>query len=303
MHDLLASYKKIVQIVSDFFKSELNDMGNFRFYPNPPKMSDKQIIALSICAESMGIDSENYFLSKLQSDYSDHFPKIHITRYNKRRKILMHRIHELTQKIGDKITSGEDYFLVDSIPIPVCKISREKRSKICRQTYETACDKGYSSVDKQYYIGYKLHLVISLTGVYKQMDITRASVHDVRYLQDIKQSGMKHCTLLADRGYLSKPCQIDLFESVQIKLQTPMRSNQIDFKPYPSIFKKCRKRIETLFSQLCDQFMLKRNYAKTFIGLSTRIITKLAGFTILQYINFTNNKPINHTKHALAFNR
>lgn len=32
-------------------------------------------------------------------------------------------------------------------------------------------------------------------------------------------------------------------------------------------------RIETLFSQLCDQCMLKRNYAKSTFGLSTRIIS------------------------------
>ena len=80
-----------------------------------------------------------------------------------------------------------------------------------------------------------------------------------------------------------------------------MRINQKDFKPYPFVFKKCRKRIETIFSQLCDQFMLKRNYAKSFVGLATRVISKIAGLTILQYINKLNNKPINNIKHALAF--
>lgn len=32
-------------------------------------------------------------------------------------------------------------------------------------------------------------------------------------------------------------------------------------------FAKSRKRIETLFSQLCDQFKVRNNYAKTFEGL------------------------------------
>lgn len=125
------------------------------------------------------------------------------------------------------------------------------------------------------------------------MDITKASVHDVGYLKDIKHGSMKNCTLLADAGYVSNPYQLDLFESVQINLETPMRSNQKDFKPYPYIFKKSRKRIETIFSQLSDQFMMKRNYAKTFVGLASRIIAKMAGLTILQYINKTNGKPIN----------
>ena len=41
-------------------------------------------------------------------------------------------------------------------------------------------------------------------------------------------------------------------------------------------FAKARKRIETDFSQLCDQFMIIRNYAKDTIGLFTRIIGKIS---------------------------
>ncbi len=79
-----------------------------------------------------------------------------------------------------------------------------------------------------------------------------------------------------------------------------MRSNQTDFKPYPFVFRKNRKRIETLFAQLCDQFMLKRNYAKTLLGLSVCILSKIAGVTLLQFINLKNGKPLNHLKYALA---
>lgn len=45
-------------------------------------------------------------------------------------------------------------------------------------------------------------------------------------------------------------------------------------------FAKARKRIETDFSQLCDQFMIIRNYAKDTIGLFTRIIGKISAKTI-----------------------
>jgi hypothetical protein len=48
--------------------------------------------------------------------------------------------------------------------------------------------------------------------------------------------------------------------------------------------KKKRKRIATLFSQLCDQFMIRRNYAKTFSGFKTRIISKITSLTVIQYI-------------------
>jgi len=108
------------------------------------------------------------------------------------------------------------------------------------------------------------------------MDITKPFVHYVCFLGYIKNGG-------------------------QIKLETPMRGNQKDFVPQPYLFKKYRKRIETLFSQLCDQFMIKRNYDKTFSGMGTRIITKVMGLTLLQYINKLNGVPKNNIKNALAF--
>ena len=103
--------------------------------------------------------------------------------------------------------------------------------------------------------------------------------------------------LLGDRGYLSATQQLDLFESANIKLETPMRKNQKGYKKQPYIFRKSRKRIETLFSQLCDQFMIRRNYAKSFKGFKTRILAKIAALTLVQFINkFIFDRPINNIK-------
>ena len=66
---------------------------------------------------------------------------------------------------------------------------------------------------------------------------------------------------------------------------------------------KARKRIETIFPQLTDQFLVIRNYAKITNGLFARINGKISGkisaLTILQYVNFINNKPIGRIKYAL----
>ncbi len=55
-----------------------------------------------------------------------------------------------------------------------------------------------------------------------------------------------------------------------------------------------------MFSQLCAPFMIVRNHAKDTEGLFTRIIGKISALTILQYINYKNNKPIGRVKHALT---
>lgn len=113
------------------------------------------------------------------------------------------------------------------------------------------------------------------------MDLIKTSVHDVHYLLQVKHSVLNDCTLLGDLGYLSSFQQLDLFSYCNVKQETPKRSNQNDYALYPPVFRKYRKRIETLFFQLCDQFMFKRNYAKTIIGLSVRILTLVTLVTLL----------------------
>ena len=301
MHNLKTNFDKFLSITKSFFIDIIDDCGNFKSYPNPPKMNDCEIIALSLTGESIGIDSENYFWKKLKTDYNNCFPSlIERSRFNRRRKQLYTYIQKLNQSIADRLNENEDAYIVDSIPVPVCQIAREKRSKICKEDFKNAPDKGFSAVSKSYYYGYKLHLITSVTGIFQSMDLTKASVHDVHYLSDVKYSGLNNCVLLGDKGYLSTTHQLDLFTSCNINLATPNRNNQHVKEHYPFIFKRYRKRIETIFSQLCDQFMLKRNYAKSFAGLAIRILSKITSVSMLQYINAQNNKPINHLKFALA---
>lgn len=301
MHDLKSNFHKFLQLTNKYLRHSLDPEGNVKGYRHKPKLPDSHIIALALCQEALGIDSENFFWSKLRTDYMDEFPGlIHLTRFNIRKKTLAPYLKAMNESMASELNEGEDTYIVDSMPVPVCKNAREKRLKACCQNFETAPDKGYSAVNKQYYTGYKLHLVTSLRGVFYSMELTKASVHDLLYLSDLKYSGMNNCTLLGDAGYLSAEQQTDLFNTARIEIKTPMRCNQKDYRPYPFVFKKCRKRIETLFSQLCDHMMIKRNYAKTFIGLATRIQAKIAATTALQMINKENGKPINHIKHALA---
>jgi len=302
MHNLSAKFLIFLDIAKSVFKSCADSDGNLKFYPRKPKLSDCEVLALTLAAESIGIDSETYLFGKLGKDYAIDFPNLtHRCNYNRRKKVLGAYLQQLNQLLANQMNEGENVFVIDSIPIPVCKLAREKSSKICREEFETAPDKGWSAVNKAYYYGYKLHLVTSASGVFQSMDLSKASVHDIRYLDDIKYSGLNNCILVGDKGYLSKAVQIDLFQSVKIELKTPGRKNQQDKVPLETAFAKKRRRIETLFAQLCDQFMLKRNYAKSVAGITTRILNKVTAVTCLQFINKQNNKPLNHLKYTLAF--
>ena len=186
--------------------------------------------------------------------------------------------------------------MIDSMSLEVCKLSRSARSKICKEVEYAWPDKGYCAAQGSNYYGYKLHAVCSVNSVFQSIDLSPASVHDINYLKDIKMQ-ISDCTLIGDKGYLSAKIQLNLFETCTIKLNTPMRNNQKNYKKQAYIFRKKRKRIETLFSQLCDQFMIRRNYAKSFQGFKTRIISKITALTTIQYINkFSFDTNINNIK-------
>jgi len=242
----------------------------------------------------MSIDSENSLFKQLSLNQIPHL--IERSQFNKRRRKLFLFSEKVRTKLASRFLEDEDYFIVDSMPLEICKLSRHKRIKICKAEYKTAPAKGFCASQQMYFYGYKLHGVCSLSGVFQSLDITKANVHDIQFLKNIKHQ-ITDCVLLGDRGYLSATIQLDLFESANITLETPMRANQIGFKKQPYIFRKSRKRIETLFSQLCDQFMIRRNYAKTFEGFKTRILAKITALTLVQFINkFIFDRPINNIK-------
>jgi len=208
-------------------------------------------------------------------------------------------LEEIRTKLASYFLEFEDYYIVDSMPLEICKFSRHNRIKICKDEFETAPSKGFCASQNNWFYGYKLLGVCSVTGVFHSLDITKAEVHDINFLKNIKQQ-MTDCVLLGDRGYLSESIQLDLFQTVNIKLETPKRTNQKDYKPQPYVFRKSRKRIETLFSQLCDQFRIRNNFAKSFQGFKTRILAKITALTLVQYINkFIFDRPINNIKNQI----
>lgn len=158
-------------------------------------------------------------------------------------------------------------------------MARGKRCKMGKRDFSKSPNFGFRALQGTLYYGYKLHALCGLSGVIHSYDLTKASVHDINYIQDVKLE-YHDFSIFGYRGYISKKVQLDLFESANIKLECPYRLNQKDWKPQFIPFAKARKRIETVFSQLNDQLMLIRNYAKNTEGLFARIIGKISDFTI-----------------------
>lgn len=301
MHNIKTNFDKVLNVIKEIIGNEIGADGNF-LRPGPkPKFTDIEVMALSLTAECLSIDSENFLFIKLQTEYQNDFKNMISRRqYNDRRKMLFDKAENVRKAMAARLNRQADVFAIDSMPIEICKISREQRNKMGKESIHHSPDKGYCASQKKYFYGYKLHSVCSAAGVVQSLDLTKASVHDIHYLKDVKEM-FNNCIITGDKGYINKTQQINLFETAGIQLEVPLRNNQNEEKPVLPILRKVRKRIETVFSQLCDQFLIQRNYAKSFTGFKCRILAKVTGLTVLQFLNkFIYQKPVSRVKHALS---
>lgn len=265
MCNLYTKFVKFLEICKEFSENLVTEAGNVR-RPGPvPRFSDLEVIALSMAAEAEEIDSENWlFEAKLKECRSSIPNLISRRQFNDRRKQVCGLCEQIRSRMANHIDGGEDYFCIDSKPIEVCRVARGKRCKMGRTgDFRKAPDFGYCASQGSYFFGY----------------------HD--------------CSIFGDKGYIGAEIQLDLFETANIRLECLYRLNQKNWKPTFIPFAKARKRVETLFSQLTDQFLVIRNYAKETCGLFARIVGKVSAMTALQYINYINNKPIGRIKYAL----
>ena len=299
MHNFIVKFGKILDIFKKFAGNRVNDLGNAPRRGVVPKFSDLEVLALSATAEVFGIDSENYLFYRLRNECADGLPNL-ITRrqYNQRRKLTYHLGEEIRKDIAAAMDGSEDVFSIDSKPVKVCQNARAARCAMGRETPDLAPAWGYCASQNMHYYGYKFHAVCGISGVILSYDMTAANVHDLNYLQDVKWQ-YHDCLMLGDKGYLSADIQQNLFDVAHISLEVPYRLNQKNWRPPIWAYRKFRKRIETLFSQLNDQFLMIRNYAKQPIGLFTRIAAKVSALTVLQYVNYINHREIGHVKYAL----
>lgn len=186
MNNFNANYGKILDTLQ-----QMDSKKNFLNQKRKPKLSDIELIAVDLTSEYMGIDSEYQLFRTLPEALLN---KIERSVYNRRKRGLFFFREQLRRQIAESISSS-DYYIVDSMPLEVCRLSRSGRSSICKEDYLSAPDKGYCATQKMNYYGYKLHAVCTVDGVFTDFELTKASIHDIHYLKNIKDI-YQDCSIL-----------------------------------------------------------------------------------------------------------
>ncbi len=277
-------------IVDDIWKAIA-----YRFVrPGPaPECSDSELIAMTLIGESRGWEMETDMLS-YWSEQRNLFPHLPTqSRFNRRRRGLAQAFNLVRCELLHRLDLAESkQCVLDSLPVEVMGFHLVPGSATKADWLARGASYGRVSSKKRTIFGYKLHFLLTTTGVALDFVLAPANEMDLAVGEGLlrEHSGL---TVLGDKAYISAGVAEELLRTNGIALLSIPRSNQKHQLP-PSVcrvFNSVRQVVETVNSQLTEQFNIERNHAYTFWGLCARLYSKLAAHTLLIYINRLLGKP------------
>ena len=227
MHNLKSNYDKFLPIIKESLKDNMLPDGNFQLYRHKSKLSDIEVVTLAVLAETLGVDSENHLFLSLRTEYSADFINLpDRSNFNRRRRRLQHYVMAICDWVAKQVVKDDKVFVIDSMPLPICRPGRVFRSKVCKDDEHIQPARSFHAAHKVYYYRFKFQLILSKQGIPITAGMTAANVHDVKFLGMLDfDEQLSNCELIGDKGYLSLGYQTTLFDEAKIKLVTPLRSN------------------------------------------------------------------------------
>lgn len=251
----------------------------------PPDCSDGELIAMTLIAECKGWDLETEALSNWQA-HRDLFPMIpEQSRFNRRRRGLSQAFELIRRCLLALLDLAQDrQCALDSLPVPVVQFHLVPGAT--GDWAEHGATFGKVSSKKQTIFGYKLHLLVTLSGVILDFTLAPAHASDLTVGAELLR---EHADLdvIGDKAYISAEVAGELSAEHGIHLVTLPRRNQKRQLP-PGVARalnSARQIVETVNGQLAEQFHVEINHAHTFWGLCTRLLSKLAAHTLCVYLN------------------
>jgi Transposase DDE domain len=225
------------------------------------------------------------------------------SRFNRRRRALMHAINALRQGVLAVLDLAQDrQCAIDSLPVPVLQFHLVPAAPSAATWPSEGAAFGKVPTKKQTIFGDKLHLLVTLNGVIRDFVLAPANASDVSVGAELLGE-QEELAAIGDKGYISAPLAAALRAERDVLLLTVPRRNQQQHLPEAvrRLLNRWRQLIETVNDQLTEQFAIGRHHAHTFWGLCARLYTKLAAHTLCVYLNRLLGAPDCLQIKALAF--
>ena len=203
--------------------------------------------------------------------------RVSVSRFNRKLHKLRDWLFGMLTLVGEVFSQGET-FIIDSLPLPVCKRVRAWRCKKVRG--REFC--GYCAAKDEKFFGWRLHLVCTTEGIPVSFEVLPAAYHDLTPMHELTLMLPPGATVFGDKGYISEPDAASILAAIGVRLVTVRRKNMTpnswaddyDLALY-------RKRIETMNSQL-EAMGIQHLHARTNSGFD------LKAWASLLALAFTN---------------
>lgn len=256
--------------------------------PGPaPHLSDSELITIALYQELIGEPREDHFFRLHQSSLQMFFPGLNErSRYNRRKRDLWSVILAVRvslQMVLDALQL-EETAAIDSAPVPCVGYKRGKHAS----DFVGTADYGVCSSKAMKYFGCKLHSVVSLTGIILGFLLTPANCYDNQPVVELLDSFSHHLKrLLGDGAYNDAALQSYLEQYRSLELLAPTKVNQPPKRSQLAQRQLNRLRLicETVNAQLQEQLHLSRHYAKSSLGVMTRIAAKVTAHSVGMMVN------------------
>jgi len=253
--------------------------------PQPSTCSDSELLTMALVGECCGWDMETELLQRWQA-HRDLFPRQPSqSRFNRRRRQLWEALGLMRMNILKNLDVAQnDLCIIDSMPIPVVAFHHAPRAS--REWAVHQASYGQVTAKRMTFYGYKLHILITSGGVILDWELAPAHVRDLPIAAELLDQH-SHLTVIGDKAYIHRDVAADLRLRRSILLLTLPRTNQRLQLPksFHRPFNAARLMIETVNSQLVEQFAIQVNHALSFFGLCARLHTKLTAHTLCVYLN------------------
>jgi hypothetical protein len=236
---------------------------------------------------------------QVSKNYRALFPKLcDKSRFVKRLKRLKNGIEQIRQHLSFLMNVDLSRLrVVDSFPVSVCHLARVKNSTC---PFEYFASFGYCAAKKEYFYGFKVHLVTDTRGIIVGYILSGGHVHDTKGLiflleENLRTEGMLEqvIALFADKGYVGEDYALMLQEQFSVRMLA-MRKNEKEGSQsaYNKIIGSGRKIIETTISILTGLFNAGRTTARTIEGFLLNLVTKITAFNLGNYLNILMGEPV-----------
>jgi len=197
------------------------------------------------------------------------------SRFNRRLHALGAWLRLLLEALGELFAQGEA-FLLDSMPIPVCRRARARRSR--KLSGRDFC--GYCAAKKEKFCGWRLHLICTTGGVPVAFDLLPGGLHDLTPIHELTYGLPEGATVYADKAYNAGDDEASILADTGVRL-VPLRKANMRPNLWADklALRADRKRIETLYSQL-TAMGVQRLHARTNVGLELKAHASLLAATI-----------------------